>query len=108
MPRYRAKSLLFVDGARIRPGQVFVSNSTPNDQWELVEAPAPEKGVKGKPAEEAKAPEGGPVDAFADFTDEKLRDFIETRSRNKKRPADDMKREKLLEIATRLNKPDGE
>lgn len=107
MPLYRAKSLLFVDGARIRPGQVFSSNTTPNDQWEPVESAA-EKQAKGKAqAEPVKAPEG-PIDPFADKTDEQIRDFIETRSRNNKRPGTDKTREQLLEIAKRLSKPDGE
>lgn len=106
MPRYRALSLLFVDGARIKPGQEFNSDSPPSDQWFLLETHKVSGKSKGE-SEPVRAT-AGPVDPFADFSDDKLRDFIETKSRNKKRPAEDMVREKLLEIAQRLAKPDGE
>lgn len=103
MPRYRANSLLFVDGARIRAGQEFSSNSPPNDQWIPLDTGAT-KAVAAKAAPEP-AP-AGPVDPFAGWSKSQLQDFIETKSRNKKRPPDDWSEEKLLETAQRLAKPE--
>lgn len=109
MPRYRAKSMLFVDGARIKPGQTFSSDSTPNDQWEPIDsAPAP-KGAKQAPAaapEPVKA--AGAPQTLDEMSDEQLRDFIQTKSPSQKRPADKYDREKLLELARRFANPEGE
>ena len=68
MPRYRATATLFVNGARIRPGQEFISDLPPAPAWELMDAAT------------TVAPGEAPVDGFAAMQVEELMDYIETKT----------------------------
>lgn len=79
MPRYRAKQLCFVDGAKIRPGQEFSTEAPHNKEaWELIDAPAaqakPELKLDTKvEAKPAPKPTGDP---FEKMDEEQARNFI--------------------------------
>lgn len=104
MPRYRAKTMLFVDGARIRPGQEFNSEAPPTDQWEPVEDAKPASKAAAAPAKAPTAAKPGSK-TLDEFSDEELRDFIQTKTKN--RPSEQALRENLLAKAKQLAKPDG-
>lgn len=109
MARYRAKTMLFVDGQRIRPGQEFSSESPPTPEWELIAATAAPKTSKAAPAAEPApaAPLGAPQ-RLEDMDEEQLRDFIQTKSPSQKRPSDKYDRDGLLKLAQRFANQDGE
>lgn len=79
MARYRAKTLCFVDGAKIRAGQEFLTDAPHNkDAWELLDAPAAEARAELKletkvEAKPALKPTGDP---FAAMTEDQARNFI--------------------------------
>jgi hypothetical protein len=104
MPRYIAKTNLFVGGSRVRAGQEFHSDDKPGRNWQLAEtakpAPAaesPERRVKQpdttapKEKPEAKQPV---IDPWVKYTDQQLRDFIDTKKG--KQPGKDASRETLI------------
>ena len=82
MPRYRAKTLCFVDGSKIRAGQEFSSDAPPNPLWEPLDKAASEA-VKAAPAKVAEpppaTPKAAPIDALADKDDAWLRNYIQTK-----------------------------
>lgn len=81
MPRYRAKTLCFVDGAKRKPGDTFVTDAPHNVQaWELLDTPAPEAAkaaAKAVAKDEPKPKDEG--DAFDKMDEEQARLFIDTR-----------------------------
>lgn len=107
MPRYRAKSMLFVDGARIRPGQEFNSEAPPGPEWEPIASAPAGKAPAAAPAPAPVQTVGAPQ-RIEDMDDDQLRDFIQTKSPSQKRPSDKYDRAKLLELAQRFANQDGE
>jgi len=109
MPQYRAKSTLFVAGARIRAGETFRSDKEPSPNWEPLDEPAHEAVKKIPPAEKpapAPAPvEATPVDPWAKYTDQQIRDFIETKAG--RQPGPNASRETLITRAKSLVGTDG-
>jgi hypothetical protein len=86
MPRYRAKTMLFVAGARIRAGQEFSSNEPPNDQWEPLDRPAAEQPKPAKAEATPPPPPEAPIDPFADKDATWLRNFILTKTKREPKP----------------------
>lgn len=109
MPRYRAKSMLFVDGSRIRAGAEFSSDSPPSAEWELIEAAnetVKPKAEKAEKQSEPAKPAPLPIDPWEGKTDEQIRDFIDTK--HGKQPGSKATREQLIEAANKLVKPETE
>ncbi len=116
MPRYIAKTSLFVGGSRIRAGQEFHSDEKPGRNWQPVgtakPAPAVEAIERRVKQPETTAPKEKPegktpvIDPWAKFTDQQLRDFIDTKKG--KQPGKDAVRETLITRCKELVGPGGD